>query len=277
MGKVEFQGKKIIITGGSSGMGKSMARLLAVEGASVSIIARNKDRLEAARAEIEAAKRDENAFIEALQVDVTDESGVSVAMDAYMEQHGVPDVLFNCAGRALPRYIQDFSIDEFREAMEIDYLGTVIPTMKLVPHFIKEGCGHVVNFSSAAGIVGIIGYGTYTPAKFAVIGFSEVLRHELKPRGITVSVVCPSDVNTPGFEKENETKPEECKIISEHSKVMEPDDIARDILNGVKKQKFMILPGESGFVSTMKRLFPGLVFKTIDKDLQKARKKLGKL
>ncbi|MCP5430947.1 MAG: SDR family NAD(P)-dependent oxidoreductase [Chromatiaceae bacterium] len=109
---------------------------------------------------------------------------------------GLPDFLFNCAGRAEPGYIQDYSLDAYEAAMRVDYLGTVIPTQYLLPDFIARGSGHIINVSSVAGFLGLIGYGTYAPAKFAVVGFSEVLRHEMKPHGVRVSVVCPPDVDT---------------------------------------------------------------------------------
>jgi short-subunit dehydrogenase len=264
-----------LVTGGSSGLGKALATLLAHGGSSVAIVARNGARLAEAKAAIEAEKSGAG-FVTTIQADVTDEKQIKDAFDGLVRDKGVPTHLFNCAGAANPGYVQDFSLADFEAPMRLDYFGTVIPTITMLPHFISRGSGHVINVSSAGGFVGIIGYAAYSPAKFAVMGFSEVLRHELKPKGIKVSVVCPPDMDTPGFANENKNKPEECKILSEHGKLVKPEDVAKAVIDGVGKGKYYILPGESNYIFTMKRLFPGLVFSVTDGDLRKALKKLGK-
>nr|MDO8115289.1 SDR family oxidoreductase [Candidatus Sigynarchaeota archaeon] len=270
-----FSGKFAAITGGSSGMGKAIAMQLAQRGSSVTIMARNEERLALAKHEIEPLLVGK-AFVETLKVDATDEAQVKTAFTDMVSRHGVPDFLFNCVGAAEPGYIQDFTISQYEKAMKQDYFAYVIPAMQLLPRFIEKKAGYIVNIASIAGFLGLIGYGTYTPAKFAVVGFSEVLRHELKPRGINVSVVCPPDTDTPGFHEENKTKPEECKILSQRGKLIQPAQVAAKILEGVEKKRFLILPGDARFIFTMKRLFPGLVYKTIDDDLKKALKQLGK-
>ncbi|MCB1728172.1 MAG: SDR family NAD(P)-dependent oxidoreductase, partial [Gammaproteobacteria bacterium] len=125
--------------------------------------------------------------------------------------------------------------------------------------------------SSVAGFLGLIGYGTYAPAKFAVVGFSEVLRHEMKPHGVRVSVVCPPDVDTPGFAQENRTKPAECTAISGRARVMRPEDVARAVLDGVRKNRFYILPGRAGLLFRLKGMVPGLVRAVLDRELRRVR------
>ena len=273
--KEHFQEKLALITGGSSGIGKALAKSLGELGCSTCILARNQERLESAKEEISKVASN-GAFIDVIKADVTEEDQISRNFSELVAKRGTPDFLFNCAGKAEPSYIQDYRINDFRRAMELDYLGTVIPSMELLPRFMERGSGHIINISSVGGFLGIIGYGTYTPAKFAVVGFSEVLRHEMKPHGIQVSVVFPPDVETPGFSKENKVKPEECKIISETGKLMQPEDVARKIIKGVKKGNFLILPGSSGYIHKLKGIWPSLVYKFIDDDLKKARKKIGK-
>jgi 3-dehydrosphinganine reductase len=269
MNKIPFA----VITGGSSGIGKALAVLLARTGSSIAIVARDQTRLAQAKAEVEAV-RVGDATIDALQADATEENQVRAVLDDLVTRRGVPTHLFNCVGIAKPGRVQDFSTGDFDAALRANYMSAVVPTLAMLPRFLDRGSGHVINVSSAGGFVGIIGYATYTPAKFAVMGFSEVLRHELKPKGIKVSVVCPADTDTPGFAQENKTKPEECKIISTHGKLMQPADVASIIIKGVEKGKFYILPGESSYIFTMKRLFPGLVFSIMDNDLAKAMKKI---
>jgi len=272
-----YKDRVALVVGGSSGTGKALASQLVAAGCSVGIIARDEVKLASARDEILKHALDGKTFVEAMSCDVTDDRRARDVISSFVDAHGVPDFLFNCAGAAYPRYIQDYTIHDFESAMRLDYLGTVIPVMALLPGMMARGSGFIVNISSAMGFVGMIGYGTYAPAKFAVAGFSEVLRHEMKPHGIKVSVVFPSDIDTPGFKTENETKPEECRIISEHGKLMQPEDVAARILKEVAKGRFYILPGESSFIFKMKRLFPGLVYSIIDNDLIKARRKLGKV
>lgn len=270
-----FSEKFSLVTGGSSGIGKALAMLLASQGSSVAIAARNEERLNQAKTEIEPLLL-ANKFVDIVKADMSDEAQVKDAFDELISRRGVPDFLFNCVGAAEPGYIQDFSIEQYERAMKQDYFSYVIPTMHLLSRFIERGSGYIVNISSILGFLGIIGYGTYGPTKFAIVGFSEVLRHEMKLKGIHVSVVCPPDTDTPGFHEENKNKPEECKIVSARGKVMKAEDVARAIIKGVAKQQFYILPGEAKFIYNMKRLSPGLVFGNIDGELKKAMKKLGK-
>jgi 3-dehydrosphinganine reductase len=126
------------------------------------------------------------------------------------------------------------------------------------------------------GIVGMMGYATYCPTKFALVGLMEPLRNELKPKGISVSIVYPSDVNTPGFATENITKPPECAIMSKASKLMEPDQVASVIIKGILKKKLYILPGESNILSWIFRHFPWVVHSFLDSSYAKARKQIQK-
>src|SRR5438477_366286 len=95
------------------------------------------------------------------------------------------------------------------------------------------GGAHVAIFArrraSLAGLIGVFGYTDYCASKFAIVGFSEALRSELKPHGIMVSVLCPPDVDTPGFAVENTTKPPETVAISEGAKPMTPDEVAAEL------------------------------------------------
>ena len=266
-----FHGRIALVTGGSSGIGRAIAMQLVARGCAVGILARDSERLNAAKADIEAAYPGTAAAVSVLRADVSDEGAVAEAMARFEATCGLPDFLFNCAGRAEPGYIQDYSLDAYEAAMRVDYLGTVIPTQYLLPDFIARGSGHIINVSSVAGFLGLIGYGTYAPAKFAVVGFSEVLRHEMKPHGVRVSVVYPPDVDTPGFAQENRTKPAECTAISGRARVMRPEDVARAVLDGVRKNRFYILPGRAGLLFRVKGMVPGLVRAVLDRELRRVR------
>ena len=130
--------------------------------------------------------------------------------------------------------------------------------------------------SSVAGFIGVMGYAGYTPTKFAIGGLSEVLRNEYKAYNIKVSLIFPPDTDTFGLHEEAKTRPKELNVISERAGLLQTEEVAEKILKDILKEKFYILPGSAKFVWRMKRLFPKLVFWVSDRDLKKARKKLGK-
>jgi 3-dehydrosphinganine reductase len=127
-----------------------------------------------------------------------------------------------------------------------------------------------------AGFIGIMGYSTYTPTKFAILGLAEVLRNELIPYNIKISVLFPPDTDTPGFAEENKLKPPECTIISESGKLVTPEKVADCFIEDIMKEKFEILPGKAKSFRKLKRLFPNLVRSVTDKDYKKALKKIGR-
>jgi len=146
----------------------------------------------------------------------------------------------------------------------------------LLPYLMKAKSGYISFTSSVSGYIGIMGYTTYTPPKFAILGLAEVLRNELKPYNVNISVLFPADVDTPGFAEENKLKPPECAIISEAGKLMIPEQIADIFIESILKKKFEILPGKAKFLRKMKRLFPDLVRNITDSDYKKALKKTGR-
>ena len=167
------------------------------------------------------------------QLDVADHEQVTATMQALVAEHGAPEVLINCAGRAYPRRFEDITYAQFAETMLVNLHGCWNTVQALLPHMKAKGRGYIVNTSSIAGLIGVFGYTDYCASKFALVGFSEALRSELKPHGITVSVLCPPDTDTPGFATENLTKPEETRAISATAKVLPPAAIADALLRGM--------------------------------------------
>jgi 3-dehydrosphinganine reductase len=124
-----------------------------------------------------------------------------------------------------------------------------------------------------AGFVGLYGYTDYCASKFAVIGFSETLRSELKPDNITVSILCPPDTDTPGFKTENLTKPRETIEISGKVKLLSAQEVADQFIKGILKQTKIIIPSMDGkFTIFMKRLLPSIVDGVMDGAIAKVRK-----
>jgi len=232
-------GKNVIITGGSTGIGKSLAILMARERANVTIIARTKSKLDETEEELKGISLPTQRML-SISCDVTSKDDVARAIEESTFAVGPPDILVCCAGLATPGYFIEQDIDIFEYTMKVDYLGTVYATKAAVPHMIKNNRGTLVFVASAVAVCGFIGYSTYTPAKYAVRGFAEVLRNELKPYNIDVALVYPPDTQTPGFDRENQTKPPETVEISAGGTLASADDVAKQILHGIKRGDYHI-------------------------------------
>jgi short-subunit dehydrogenase len=194
----------------------------------------------------------------------------------FVNKHGVPDYLINVVGYAYPQYVQELTLNDYRACMEINYYGQLVPILVLLPHFMAARKGHILNVSSMMGYFGIMGYAAYAPTKFAIVGLTEALRHELKPYNISLSVLYPPDTDTPGFEKENRTKPRECAMMSSNVKLLSARQVAEALVEGMIHRRYAILPGEAGLMWKMIRYFPALVRWITDIQYKQARKKLGK-
>ncbi|MGQ9844091.1 MAG: SDR family oxidoreductase [Spirochaetota bacterium] len=272
----QFAGKTVFITGGSSGIGLASAKLLSAHGANVAIFARNRAKLEDAIKQIEQAKKRHGQRFGWYQCDVSDYMQVKKAFTQALRQFDSCDVLINCAGRAYPKYFEDISIKQFEETMMINLFGVWNTCSFLVP-YMKEKGGYIVNTSSVAGLVGVFGYTDYSASKFAIVGFSEALKSELKRYNIHVSVLCPPDTDTPGFAVENKTKPDETKEISKSAKLMTPEDVAKALLSGMKKKKFIIFANfDSKLTYIVKRIAPWLVDLVMDMQIAKVQRKKGR-
>lgn len=240
---MDFSGKHTIVTGGSSGIGRATAHLLARRGAHVSIIARNQRALDDTLAELDALRIGPAQRFRAVSADLGEWPQACGAVERLSENGHTPDLLINAAGYCHPGYFEKLPVDVFHDMMRVDYFGTLHPTKAVVPLMIAGGQGHIVNFSSVAGFFAIYGFTAYSAAKFAVTGFSEALRQELKPYGICVSVVFPPTTCTPGLERENRLKPPETMLIEGQSVERSPVEVAAAVLRGIERKSRYILPG----------------------------------
>ena len=269
----EYSGKIAYITGGSSGIGLACAELLAARGADLVIFARGQQQLERALKEIEGNRVSEKQRFLAVGLDVSQRSHAENLLRKTAVDFGSPDILINSAGVSFPQRFEDIPYAKFDEIVRVNLNGTWNTVSILLP-FMKERGGAIVNVSSVAGYIGVFGMTAYSASKFAVTGFSEALRSELKRFNISVSVLCPPDVDTPMLERAGKIKPEETKAISAAAAVMKPRDVARDVIKGMGRGQFLILPGAgTKYTYLMKRLFPGLVESIIDGKIRKAVKR----
>jgi 3-dehydrosphinganine reductase len=239
----DFNGKIALITGGSSGIGLSTARLLAEQGASVWLLARRTDLLEEAVKKLDAVRQSEQQKFGYVSADVTDLAQVNRALAQVKETIGMPDLLVNSAGVAQPGYCQETEMDIFHWMMDVNFYGTVHVTKALLPDMIARRSGYIVNISSLAAIVAVFGYTAYGASKFAVRGFSDTLRSEMKKYRIGVSIAYPPDTDTPQLAYESQFKPVETKALSGTSGMLTPEAVATEILKGVRRGHYLILPG----------------------------------
>ena len=276
MEKLYFKDKIAIICGGSKGMGKETSKLIVKMGGSVLIIARDAEVLKNVAEEMNQLKITDSQFVEYFSCDTTDMAKLKPLIDDFISKHRVPDYLLNLVGYAYSQYIEKLTLDDFKRNMNVNYYGQLVPILTLLPYFMKEKRGYIANTSSMMGYFGMMSYATYCPSKFAIVGLTEALRHELKPYNIRFSILYPPDTDTPGMAKENETKPEECKILSESVKLLSAEEVAKVFIKGIRKRKYNILPGKAKMVWLLYRFLPRLVRSIMDGDYKKARKRLGK-
>lgn len=243
-----FKGATVVITGGSTGIGKACAVALAREGASnIVILARTKSALENAKSEIEQHfpkqnQKQQKQRVLALECDVTDPQQVVSVADQVLRECGTPHFVFACAGLAFPGRFLEQPLADFERTMKLNYFGALYTAKEFLPHMVSRKSGHIVFFSSTAGLMGISGYSTYCPTKFALRGLADTLRNELCPHNIDVSVVYPPDTDTPGFAQENLTKPDDCREISAQGPPpIRPEAMASTVISGVKRRLFNIV------------------------------------
>ena len=267
----DVNGCHVIVTGGSSGIGRAVASLIATKGAKVSLIARDDARLTAAAAQIHVATP--MAAVATAAADVTDPVALGAALTAVTGAHGPCDVLVACAGSAHPGYFAQLDDAVFREQMEVDYFGTLHAIRAVVPSMIERGRGHLVTVSSTAGLIGVFGYSAYAPAKFAVRGLSETLRAELAPHGIVVACVYPPDTRTPGFDAENALKPPETERISAAIRPRAADHVAKAIVTGIEKNRLVITAdAQTAALARAAGLLGPYLRRTMDSRVRKVRK-----
>lgn len=258
-----FSNKLAFITGGSSGIGLETAFLLASEGCNLVLIARGKPLLDKACQEIEARINKNTQSVNAMSIDVADNNDVQQKIKTAVEQFGVPDILINSAGIGAGDYFENISYEQFDRTMKINVYGTRNTISAVLPYMKQNGKGHIVNISSVAGLMGMFGYSLYCATKYALVGFSECLRSELKLFNIDVTLVCPPETQTPFLEEEAKTLPPEARIVKNFAGLLKPEKVAKAIVRGIRKKKFFVMPGIAAkFLFFQHRISNGFLTRT---------------
>ncbi|MHC1741194.1 MAG: SDR family oxidoreductase [Anaerolineaceae bacterium] len=243
-----YTGKLALITGGSSGIGLAMAKGIAAQGGNVAILARHQEALEEASKQINSVKIDQNQMVYLINADITQFDSLTAALTKFRSEVGLPDIIINSAGVAHPGKFTSLKPEIFHWMMDVNYFGTVNVLKILVPEMQQRRSGVIVNISSMAGIIGVYGYSAYGASKFAVSGFTDVLRSELKPYHLQVSIVFPPDTDTPQLKYEKKFKPFVTKEVAGSAKLMPADEVAQQALSAIARGKYIIIPGMDGKV-----------------------------
>ena len=231
--KQQLFGKKVAITGASSGIGRATAIRMAKEGADVALIARNRERLE----EVASLVRAEGRKAVIIEADVTDAESVKKAVAAAIEGLGGLDVFHCNAGIYLRCPAKDLRMDQIRKIMEVDYFGCLNCVYAVLPYFLEKKSGAIVTTCSMDGKKGVPPDAAYVSAKFAMNGFFQVLRQELRGTGIHVGIIYPSRMDTPQIEHVD------CPKITPKGN---PDSVAKAVVKSVvKKKKEIMVPSFS--------------------------------
>lgn len=246
---MSLQSKVVVITGASSGIGAVTAKMLSERGATVILTARSLDKLKEVGAQLPGLHR-------LLQLDVTDDHMVASVFAQIYEEFGVIDALINNAGYGVFEYCEQTSIQQFEDMMNVNYLGMVRCTKAVLPHM-KQSCrGRIVNVASIAGKIGTSKSTAYTATKHAVLGFSNALRQEVRPYGITVSSINPGPIDTPFFVIAD---PSGNYVNNVRWFMLKPEIVAKAMVRAVDtgKREFN-LPMVAGVGAKLYQLFPRL-------------------
>jgi NAD(P)-dependent dehydrogenase (short-subunit alcohol dehydrogenase family) len=271
-----YQGKRIFVSGGSSGIGLATAVQLARAGAHVAVAARDEQRLTAALDALRAASSSKDARLSAIAMDVAATPSVQAGVGRALAALGGIDIVVNCAGYAIPGYIDRLSEADYEAMLQVNYLGAVRVVNAFLPELMRQRSGAIVNVGSMLGFMGTFGYAAYAGSKYALSGFTECLRQDLLPFGIAVHLCYPPTTKTPGLDRENEIKPAEAWAIEGKSRAFSADDVARALIKGIEAKRFHILVGaDSTLIWRLQRWVPWLVRRVTDGVLMKHLAKHG--
>ncbi|KAL6970383.1 3-dehydrosphinganine reductase tsc10b [Sarracenia purpurea var. burkii] len=242
--KIPIKGRHVFITGGSSGIGLALAHQAVLEGARVSILARNRGKLEEAKRAIQLSTGVDVAVFSA---DVRDFDAVKTAV----EEAGPIDVLVCNQGVFVPQELESQEMEEVKFMIDVNLMGTfhlIKAALSGMKNRMERGPASIAIMSSQAGQVGIYGYTAYSASKFGLRGMAEALQHEVIADNIHVSLIFPPDTETPGLEEENKKKPQLTSIIAASSTAMKADDVAKKAWNGIKSGSFIVPCNFEGFL-----------------------------
>jgi short-subunit dehydrogenase len=256
----QIQGKVVVVTGGSDGIGKALVELYLNKGAKVATCARNYQKLY----QLQSANTGKPLFIHA--TDVSKEIDCKGFIDAVIKEFGTIDILINNAGVSMRALVQEVDFDTIRRVMDINFWGTVYCTKFALDQIIKNK-GTIVGVSSIAGYRGLPGRSGYSASKYAVNGWLEALRTELLESGANVMWVCPgftsSNIRNAALNSKGESQGES---PMDEGAMMSSEECAGHIANAIEKRKRTLVLTFTGKRAVfMNKFFPALADKLVRK------------
>jgi len=250
----DLNNRVAVVTGAGSGIGRSLAKALAAKGCRLAL----SDVNEMGLAETAAACKDTE--VRTYILDVSDRDAIYAHADQVVNDFGAVNLIINNAGVALNASVREMTDDDFKWVMDIDFWGVAHGTRAFLPHLIESGDGHVVNISSVFGLIGVPKQSAYNAAKFAVRGFTEALRQEMKLENQPVAVSCVH----PGGIRTNIANSARVGV-SDNSEALRagfdklamttPDKAAATIIKGILKDESRILVGPDAWgIDAMNRM-----------------------
>ena len=250
-----FREKVVAITGGAGGMGRALGQRFGGDGAHIVLLDRDPEALAGAAEMLEAR----GIAVLSITCDVTEEAAAPKAMAAIRERFGRLDVLIHCAGLTHVSPFRETDLEVYRRVMEVNFFATVACTKAALPMLI-ENQGQIVVLSSIAGFAPLLARTGYCASKYALHGFFETLRAELKEDGVGVLLVCPSfvatdfaksglagDGTTLSFERSTTGKP------------LTPHEVASAIHRAARKHKpLLVIPSKAKLAYWVSRILPGV-------------------
>lgn len=255
-----FKDKVVIITGASSGIGKSLAFILLAQGAKIALCARNDQKLRE-----EFVNIDNNKLL-LFKADVSVEADCKAFIVAVTNKWSGIDVLINNAGVSMRALFEDADLDVLRSLMDINFWGTVYMTKYALPYIMKSK-GIISGVSSVAGYRGLPARTGYSSSKFAMQGFMESLRTEMLHTGVHVMWVCPgftaSNIRNTALSADGTAQKE---TPLEEQKLMSADECAAIIVTAMEKRKRTVVMTRQGKLAVLlNKLIPGFVDKQVYK------------
>lgn len=252
--RMELDGKIVVVTGASMGLGEAISKRFAAEGASVVLLSRDTARAEAARARIGYPER-----TVALSCDVRHSEEIDRVLGLTLHHFKRVDVWVNNAGHGLLDSVAEVDMAACHELFETNFFGALSAMQAVIPVMRQQGGGAIINISSVAGHIPLPYHGAYSASKFALNAIGKAARVELKKDGIHLLTVCPGYVRT-AF-SENAVRGNELKKVRPASvRGITAERVANATLDGYRKGKReVIVPWTMHVPTKLYQLFPGLV------------------
>jgi len=257
---MKFKDKVVLITGASSGIGKSFALKVAKDNAKIILVSRSQDRLEEVKKEIE--KLGSEAYVFATDVSV--QENVRKVFEYIYENFKKLDGVFNNAGIGFVGEIWEIKDEEILNTININVVGMITVTKYAAEIMKQQNNGHIVMTSSVAGLVTLPQWSVYVASKWAITGFADCIRTELEKYNINVTTIHPAGIKTNFFDKQK-TNIDESKM----GKLLDPDYVTEIIYNSFfTKSRQVIIPNSFKLFVTIKKLFPSVYDFLIKKQIK---------